>query len=192
MTLNTGKISLKWKFTVVAAAQILFLAFIAFSRFWTIQAGETVLLKTVPVDPRDLMMGDYVSLEYEINRLPAGIFQPEGADISRGVRPNKAVYVVLKPQGNYHVAAEAYLRKPSSLNPGEVLIKGKYLFGLDREVRVIYGIERFYVPEGKGMEIERPPNQTGRQQLDVEVKVGTGGNAVIRRVFVNGEEMPFS
>jgi uncharacterized membrane-anchored protein len=192
MILNTGKISLKWKFAVVVAAQILFLALIAFSRFWIIQAGETVLLKTVPVDPRDLMMGDYVSLGYEINRLPAGIFQAEGADISRGFRRNKTVYVVLKPQDKYHVASEAYLRKPSSLNPGEVLIEGKYVYGSDREVRVIYGIERFYVPEGKGMKIEQPLNRIERNQIDVEVRVGAGGAAVIRRVFVNGEELPFS
>jgi len=54
-------------------------------------------------------------------------------------------------------------------------------------VMVFYGIERFYVPEGKGLEIEQLPDQ-----LDVQVKVSSGGDAVIHRVFVNGQELPFS
>src|SRR5258708_2650618 len=33
--------------------------------------GERIVLKVVPIDPRDVFRGDYVILGYEINRLPA-------------------------------------------------------------------------------------------------------------------------
>ena len=32
--------------------------------------GQEVLLKIVPVDPRDFLRGDYVSLHYDINEMP--------------------------------------------------------------------------------------------------------------------------
>lgn len=187
-----GKAGLKEKFVIVVAAQILFLIVIALSRFWIIHTGEIVLLKTAPVDPRDLMMGDYVNLSYEISTLPDNIVHREQtgrklqSDDRQQIKQNKAVYVVLKPQGKYHVARGAYLQKPA-LKPGEVLIKGRCLYDWGQGVMVFYGIERFYVPEGKGLEIEQLPNQ-----LDVQVKVSSGGDAVIHRVFVNGKELPFS
>ena len=34
----------------------------------TLTTGETILLRVVPVDPRDLFRGDYVILSYEISR----------------------------------------------------------------------------------------------------------------------------
>lgn len=32
------------------------------------QNGQQVILSTVPVDPRDILRGDYVNLSYEIGR----------------------------------------------------------------------------------------------------------------------------
>ena len=33
-------------------------------------SGRTILLETVPVDPRDLLRGDYVLLRYKISDVP--------------------------------------------------------------------------------------------------------------------------
>lgn len=192
MRIKLGKTGLKEKFVIVVVAQILFLVLIALSRFWIIHTGEVVLLKTVPVDPRDLMMGDYVNLSYEISMLPDNIVHREqtGHKIQKGdrqqIEQNKAVYVVLKPQGKYHIASGAFLQKPA-LKTGEVLIKGRCMYDWGQGVMVFYGIERFYVPEGQGLEIEHLPSQ-----VDVQVKVSSGGDALIHRVFVNGKELPFS
>ena len=44
--------------------------------FWVIKSeyilitGRKVLLKTIPVDPKDLLMGDYVILNYDISQVP--------------------------------------------------------------------------------------------------------------------------
>ncbi len=51
--------------------------------------AQTVLLHVEPVDPRDLLRGDYVTLGYAFNRIPTGTYQ-EG----------QAVYVTLVPEGD--------------------------------------------------------------------------------------------
>ncbi|OIO30741.1 hypothetical protein AUJ77_01795 [Candidatus Nomurabacteria bacterium CG1_02_43_90] len=43
-------------------------AFIGFKEF-TLRTGQEVLLKTLPVDPRDFFRGDYVVLRYDISRI---------------------------------------------------------------------------------------------------------------------------
>ena len=44
--------------------------FVAYKEF-TLKTGDEILLKTLPVDPRDLFRGDYVILRYEIGTINA-------------------------------------------------------------------------------------------------------------------------
>src|SRR3989344_3670842 len=46
----------------------IFAVFIA-SKESVLRGGQEVLLQTVPVDPRDIFRGDYVTLRYEISTL---------------------------------------------------------------------------------------------------------------------------
>lgn len=52
-----------------------------------------------------------------------------------------------------------------------------------RPLHVEYGIESFFVEEGKGREIEAARN---RRQLKVEVSLGSGGKAIIKSLRMNG------
>jgi uncharacterized membrane-anchored protein len=54
-----------------------------------------VTLQTEPVDPRDLFRGDYVTLSYDISRLPAGALKDQ-----RAGGGNPIVYVKLAPDQN--------------------------------------------------------------------------------------------
>ena len=45
---------------IVAALQIVLLAFMAGEREWVARTGTPVVLRTAPIDPRDPMRGDYV------------------------------------------------------------------------------------------------------------------------------------
>jgi len=40
-------------------------------RLTPLLTGQTILLRVVPVDPRDIFRGDYVTLAYECCRIPA-------------------------------------------------------------------------------------------------------------------------
>ena len=54
---------------LIFLAQVLLLAELYADRALGLR-GETIRLRTVPVDPRDLLRGDYVILGYEISRIP--------------------------------------------------------------------------------------------------------------------------
>ena len=55
---------------VAIALQVVVLFFMAGEREWVVRTGRTVFLRTAPVDPRDVMRGDYVRLNYEMSRVP--------------------------------------------------------------------------------------------------------------------------
>jgi uncharacterized membrane-anchored protein len=54
--------------------------FIGFKEF-TLRTGEEVLLKTLPVDPRDLFRGDYVILRYDVSRVDTTATALKASDI---------------------------------------------------------------------------------------------------------------
>lgn len=59
----------------------------------TRMSGDTILLRIVPVDPRDLFRGDYVILSYDLSRLP-----PQGiAGLDASKQMNKELFVSLEP-----------------------------------------------------------------------------------------------
>ncbi|MDO9513642.1 MAG: GDYXXLXY domain-containing protein [Elusimicrobiota bacterium] len=136
--------------------------------------GIKVLLETVPVDPRDFLRGDYVILRYKISSL-SGI--PGKSDFKRGDR----VYVKLEPGAEYWEAVA--MKAKNEIERGDVVIKGK----IQRGGVVKYGIESYFVPEGKGREIEK--NMAGRSKVAVEVIVDKNGNGIINKLFIDGQEV---
>ena len=58
--------------------------------------AERYLLRTRPVDPRDLLRGDYVILGYDIATPPAGSTEPPGGG-------GALVFVRLRPDGKFWV-----------------------------------------------------------------------------------------
>ena len=58
---------------LVALLQVGFLGWIITSRAAVLRNGAEALLKVEPIDPRDLLRGDYVRLGYEISRIPAAL-----------------------------------------------------------------------------------------------------------------------
>ena len=146
--------------TVLALLQIGFLSWIIASRAAILRNGQEVLLKVEPVDPRDLLRGDYVSLGYDISTVPVKMIEnrPEGSRLADG----GAVRVRLEKgeDGFWHptaaVLGEAFAAPPAT---GQVDVRGSVLSGwsLDQDaaVHVVYGIGRFYLPEGEGRAIEQ-------------------------------------
>lgn len=149
---------------------------------WKLSQAATVLLETAPVDPRDLLRGDFVILNYKISRLDKNLFNPPVKD---ELPAGTTVFVSLKRVGEFHEASEVSLTPPA---PGSGLfIKGQVLnpwrlrFGQGTSqdpVRVEYGLERYYVREGTGQ-------PTGK--LTALVSVPTRGDATIKQVFLDGK-----
>ena len=65
---------------VLALVQIGFLSWIIAGRAAILRNGKEVLLKVEPVDPRDLLRGDYIILAYGISRIPVKMIANIPAD----------------------------------------------------------------------------------------------------------------
>jgi uncharacterized membrane-anchored protein len=167
----------------VVAFQFLLLAAVIGYKGYTVRTGETVLLKTVPIDPRSLFSGDYVSLRYDISTLDLSQLAPD-----LYVGPRQTVYVELARGDDGYWRAVGVSRDRRSIRDGHVPIKGRVedaRFGpLNRTIQVTYGIENVFVPEGSGRAVE-----SGQRDLGVEVKVDRFGNAVARQLVLDGERV---
>jgi uncharacterized membrane-anchored protein len=168
----------------VALLQIGVLVFMIASRAEILRTGTEVTLQVEPVDPRDLLRGDYVVLGYNISRIPAAILTetPQGD----GAVSEQTIFVRLKADGDgiwQPVAARYDAPLAALAADGEVDIRGTThrLWSSQTEfIDVLYGIERFYVPEGEGRDIER--NLTTRA-FTMKVSVNANGAAQIKSFY---------
>lgn len=153
---------------VLLILQVLFLCGIAGSYYAVGWFGQEIRIKTAPVDPRDLLYGDYVTLSYEISQLQPELWKEQTPVPERGSK----VYVLLKPGSGNPAVYEAeglYGSKPAA-QPGEVVLQGRIDNSWDEAVRIKYGIEKYYVPEGTGKELEK---QAG--SMIAKVKIASWG-----------------
>lgn len=166
------------KLLIVALLQMLLLAGLIGTKYYTLHFGAPVLLKTSPVDPWDMFRGEYVRLSYEISRVRGDI---EGdLDPATAEKGEARAYVTLEPGGGYWKATGIYKSRPGP-KEGRVVIRASSVH-YDRyqnEYRLTYGIESYYVEEGEGKKLER------QESLDVLVRVDRFGSAAIEKVTVN-------
>jgi uncharacterized membrane-anchored protein len=140
----------------------------------------TVRLEVVQRDPRDLLRGDYIWLNYAVSDIPVSAFASPPDRAGRG----EGVYVALAPKERFwEVAAASLSRETLPLAPDHRLLVGTLEFQNPRQlVHVLYGIERYYVPEGKG---NPPPGK-----IEAEVALTADGRPLLTRLFVDGRPYP--
>jgi uncharacterized membrane-anchored protein len=144
-----------------------------------LRGGQTVLLETQPVDPRDPLRGDFVRLNYQISDVPAKLFSPPvKTDLPYGTK----IFVALTPAGTNQFY-EVTRAGTDSLVPAanEVLLRGKSEWNWrnrTNSIHVEYGIEKYFVAEGTG-------NPHGK--LTAQVVVSKSGRASLKEVFVDGK-----
>ena len=176
----------KLRFWIPVAIQIAILSGIAGYKYYTVASGRVVYLHIVPVDPRSLFSGDYLNLNYETSSIDLEKVPNDWYWFKEG----EAVFVKLKKGEKFwspaYVSAEFPQRE--SIGADEVVIEGRVRYVSDRSLRINYGIETYYVPEGEGRKIERLDRN---QVLAAEVYVDGLGNALIKQIFVNDKPVTF-
>lgn len=175
---------------VVALLQIGFLGWIIAGRAAILRNGTEVLLKVEPIDPRDLLRGDYVALGYDISNLPVSLIAnlPDGSTYL-GAGP--ITVRLRKGEDGYWRAASAWLGKATEPAPaGEADIAGQITSGWNTEpgsaIRVDYGISRFYVPEGEGLAIQ---NDIRVRPFGIRVALTKDGRAQIKALVDGGKTL---
>lgn len=131
--------------------------------------GRSILVKVVPVDPRDLLSGQYFRLAYDFSR-------PTQALTS--MPPGSEVWAVLKKEGDFYLLDSLRAQQPGSLAPEAVALKGR----LTSRWRIEYGVERYFVPE------DTP--DPDRKDLSVRLRISPGGKARIEQVYLKGLPWP--
>lgn len=164
---------------IVLAAQILFLVAGSLRQEWILSQGKPILLETAPVDPRDLLRGDYLTLGYPINTIPSQSFRPP---IPEAPPTGTVVWVTLNTDGPFATVASASLQRPHVESPDLTVVSGRVVSAFIPaseigSIRVNYGIERFFVREGTG-------NPNGK--LTVQARADSSGNLRIQDLFLNG------
>ena len=139
---------------VVAANLILVLAFFAFSvvqKETLISKGTEVLLRLAPVDPRSLMQGDYMALNYQI--------------FDKIDRHFKSGYIVVKVDRN-KVAKFVRRQNSKKTNNGELVF-----FYKKHEGRLTIGADNYFFQEGSAKKFEN-----AKYGL---LKVDSDGNSIL-------------
>lgn len=181
----------KWRYALialVALAQAGVLIHMIVGRERVLAHGQQIDLKVVPVDPRDFFRGDYVTLRYDISTLQSQIVADK---VSRG----DAIQVrLVRKDGVWQPAAAAKFGLKGS-SPDEVVIAGRVTHVQTEtgvrpgDVSVVYGIEKFFVPEGTGREIE---DNVRQKAVIAHVAVDAKGVTALKGLTVSGQryDMP--
>lgn len=141
--------------------------------------GETVFIKTRPVDPRDLFRGDYVRLNYDITRIPLDLVDPyEIQDIKKRER---RVYLSYETDSSgLMVPLKLSLKKPSQ----DRFIRGYTSRSWGNFIRVRYSIEKYFMQQGRGLVLERGKRLEGvRIPLEMEAAIGGDNGIAVLKGF---------
>jgi uncharacterized membrane-anchored protein len=161
---------------VTVVAQLVILVGMIAARAIPLVTGQTVLVRVVPVDPRDLFRGDYVTLSYEFSRIPPlGVEGIPEVQRRGGSKEGRTVYVPLVPDSDrVHWRAEKVtVVKPES---------GMFLRGqMSRYGAMEFGIESYFVQEGTGRQYEQAIRS---RKLSAELAVTSGGQAALRSLRI--------
>ena len=162
------------------------------SRATILRDGAEIVLRAGPVDPRDLLRGDYVALRYDdVSTVDRALFSGAWPDRNRYV----PLWLTLTPgEDGLAVVKAVTLVKPVPGEAGAVYMKSKPLMLYKQDatqagsapIALKFGIERYYVPEGEGLEIEKARNE---HRTTVAVRVSGSGEPQIARLMIDGETL---
>jgi uncharacterized membrane-anchored protein len=170
------------RIALLVALQTVALVYMIVDRQIALRSPHVVTLKVVPVDPRDMFRGDYVTLNYDISTIDTRIVKPD-----RAVHTGETVYVVLHRNPKDGTWQPTALRHDlPTVAEGEVALQGKvnWRWGWDTRSGIDYGVESYYVPEGTGHAIEDEARKGG---ISVDVAVDDRGKGVIKALRRNGK-----
>ena len=192
-----------WRMLALLVAFTVVLAGMIWQQQQRLAHGREVILRVRPFDPRDLLLGHYVTLQFDISSIPASAFPSSVPDGNR-VR-GRSVYVVLRKEAGspFWTLSRASWEPPAGLAPDEVMLKGRAQHAFDGRVRVAYGIERYYAPKERARALERlvrgrwrfdtargrMVREEGREPPGIILKVDEQGRGIITGWLIDGRRV---
>ena len=174
----------RWLILAAIVAQLGVLAYMAAQREWVVRTGESVLVRTAPIDPEDPMRGEYARLRYEISSVPKALCRDgvatwfsEGLVYSRDVRDRRVFALLERDETGVASLVGLTDREPTD----GIFLRGRaqWLNGSSIEVR--YGIEALFMEQGRALEFENQARyEKAGVPVNAEFAVGSGGLGVLR------------
>ena len=196
----------KWLLAGLAAAsvQTAAIGWMVWDRISLLKNGREIVLPIIPVDPRSLFRGDYVILDYPVSSVSATLMTAE----MKAAKP-AVFYVTLKKQGEAWEPT-AFTTTPPTATNDTITLKARMKYGWNESTRrravaptastpnptpmpatppervfnVRYGIESYFVQEGKGRAVEKV---AAERKLAAVIAVDAKGNAAIKGLIVDGK-----
>lgn len=161
---NVGWYSKRAWLIGILVLQIIIVGWQIGQKEFLLQVGTEIKLELAPLDPRSMMQGDYVVLNYQhVSEINQNVLHRLG---------NGTIQIVLREHDGVYQYAGYYKHRgqwnlPYEALAGDVMLKGRVKgFWMD------FGIEQYYVPEGTGRVIE----EFAKYAL---VRVGKNGDAIV-------------
>jgi uncharacterized membrane-anchored protein len=164
----------------VALMQSGVLGAMVWERIQLLTHGREVVLPIIPVDPRSLFRGDYVQLSYDVSRVTGRLLDgalPRGATVYVSVaRGPDGAWTPIKATPIHDGAGRADV----------IVLKGRVEAGGSdgHDALVRYGIESYFVREGKGRELEALARD---KKLAAVIAVDARGKAAIKGLMIDGK-----
>lgn len=155
------------------------------------EGGQEITLPMEAVDPRALLTGHYVQLNFT-NRLEQNEVCPTNS---------AGEWVALRPQGNIYVAAGAADSRDAAERLGPLPVKGTFtcsaptpaqpdLAAMPGWLTLDLGVDRFHINQADAMRIERVlrEQRAGEEARAFAVlSVGNDGRARLRALVIDNE-----
>lgn len=177
------------KMFLLVAAQLIIVGALGLYYLLIVQNGKEVMLHVAPRDPRDPLRGDYMTFRYDISSY-SGVIETN-SDIKVG----DTVYLSLAPASDgTWTGGKLSTRKPErdeyfikgvvrQIGSQSSQVEGQQM--ITSLVRLSFGIEDYFIPEGTGKDFPRDA-----KDVTTQVFINNSGTAVIKQLYVDGKKWP--
>lgn len=151
--------------------------------------GREVVLVLGAIDPRELLTGHSVILEFT-EPLPPGAACPPGSQREAEFDPNR--WVALRRDGGRHRAVGAARSEADARRLGEVVVRGALECGLDSfndAVTLHIGVRRFHADQAEAEAIEARLRRRGGAPALALISVGRDGRARLNGLLLDGRRV---
>jgi len=165
------------------ALQLAIVVVVPAPKAWAHFTGTTVLLRTAPVDPYDLLRGRYMRLGYADLDSKAVEALPGYAALGE-VGALKQAYIELAPgeAAKPWKAIAVHRAIPANLAPGHVVMRCKAQYG-----RLDWQLDQYFIPEARGDAMESQMRADAGKATWAEVRVDSGGGAILEGLWIGGQ-----
>ncbi|KKQ41856.1 MAG: putative conserved membrane protein [Microgenomates group bacterium GW2011_GWC1_37_8] len=179
----------KNKYLAAVVLQVVIIIFIVIYKLLIMRGGSEIILHIKPVDPRSPLRGDYITFDYDISSIPYYLLSGDN------IYNNDQVFVLLNQTGKYWIVDRVQKIRP--VDQEQIFLKAVVVSGgvnpnlkqypNDRynPITVQYGIEEYFIPEGKGGTL--PRNMEG---VSAKVLVNENGQAQLKQIFIGDRPWP--